>query len=502
MSQRSSDRDHPYDSRTLFSRRQLLQSTGLGFGSLALSSLLRDESLPKASAASNDLEARPAHFPAPAKAVIQLMQVGGPSQMDLFDPKPELTRFHARPYAKKIDKHFRERKEVTLLGSPFEFQRWGRCGMELAEILPHLGGVADDLCLVRSMFTEHNNHGEGLFMIQTGKIFPGRPVMGSWISYALGSENQNLPAYIVLRDPSGYATMGKTLWSSGWLSQVYQGTEFHSEGSPVHDLAPSRPLPPGARRRSLNLLAKMNAEHRRRHPGEAALEARIANYELAARMQLAATDVMDVSEESAATKTLYGLDDPLTAGYGTRCLMARRLVEAGVRFIQVFPPNRRAPGNESPQPWDHHAWIRIGLETTCGDTDQPAAALIRDLKQRGLLDSTIVMWTGEFGRLPISQGALHDRSGRDHNRHAFSTLLAGGGFKGGLTYGETDEFGYKSVVNRVSVPDLHATMLQALGLDHERVTYPHNGADESLTDARVTDARVVTALLNASARKA
>ena len=483
--------------RRVLSRRELLQASGLGFGTLGLAFLLNDESLLATASrrVHTDLQARPSHFAGSAKAVIQLIQVGGPAQMDLFDPKPELTKHHGQEHTQGIEKHFRKEEESTLMASPFQFHPRGQCGMELSEVIPHLGSVADELCLVRSMYTDHNNHGEGLIMIQTGKIFPGKPVMGSWISYALGSENQNLPAYIVLRDPTGYSTMGKMLWSSGWLSPLFQGTEFNSVGSPVHNLTPSRSLPDGAQRRSLDLLAKMNAEHQRSHPREPALEARIQNYELAARMQLAATGVMDVSNESKATRKLYGLDNRITAGYGTRCLMARRLVEAGVRLVQVFPPNHRAPGDNSGQPWDHHGRIRAGLETICGHTDQPAAALIKDLKDRGLLDSTIVLWTGEFGRLPISQGALDDRSGRDHNRNAFSLLLAGGGFKKGLVYGETDELSYKSVVNRVSVAALHATILHALGLDHERLTYPHNGVDESLTDARLSKAEVVGDLL-------
>ena len=479
------------------SRRELLQRSGLGFGSLALACLMKDTSLlgAAASGAYTDLRPRAGHFAGTAKAVIQLMQVGGPSQMDLFDPKPELTKYHGKRYSKGIEKHFRNEEETTLMGSPFEFRPCGESGMEFSEVVPHLGSVADELCLVRSMYTDHNNHGEGLIMIGTGKIFPGKPVMGSWISYALGSENQNLPAYIVLRDPTGYSTGGKLLWSGGWLSPIYQGTEFNTVGSPVHHIKPSRPLPPGAQRSSLDLLARMNAEHRQRHPGESALEARIQNYELAARMQLTATEVVDLSKESESTKKLYGLDNPVTEGYGSRCLMARRLVEAGVRFVQVFPPNHRAPGNISPQPWDHHGWVRAGLETICGHTDQPAAALIKDLKQRGLLDSTVVIWTGEFGRLPISQGELNDRSGRDHNRNAFSVLLSGGGFKKGLVHGETDEFGYKSVVDRVSVAELHASILYALGLDHKRLTYLHNGVEESLTDSRLSKAEVVGNLL-------
>jgi hypothetical protein len=337
--------------------------------------------------------------------------------------------------------------------------------------------------MIRSMYTEHNNHTEALVMLQTCKIFPGRPALGSWITYALGSENQNLPAYVVLRDPAGYNTSGKLVWSNGWLPALYQGVEFSSAGAPVQNLHPERPIPPGAQRESLDFLAALNAEHQRQYPRESELEARIQNYELAARMQVAAGDALDISKESDATKKLYGIDNPVTEGYGLRCLMARRLVEAGVRFVQVFPPPF--------QPWDNHNDIQGELQSICATTDRPSAALIKDLKELGLLQDTIVMWTGEFGRLPITENS----NGRDHNRHAFTLLLAGGGFKPGLVYGETDEFGYKSVVNRVSVPDLHATIYHLLGLDHTQLVYPLHGIPETPTDAKVNGARIVQPLL-------
>jgi len=476
------------------SRRELLQRSGLGFGHLALTYLLGDltvraEGSPAASKIlHNDLKARQGHFRAGAKAVIQLMQNGGPSQMDLFDPKPELNKWSGKPYPGEVETFQLNNKNI-LLGTQFQFRKHGQSGMDMSEIVPHLGSMADELCMIRSMHTEHNNHPEGLTMIQTGKIFAGRPAMGSWISYALGTENQNLPAYIVLRDPAGYNTSGKMVWSSGWLPALYQGVEFSSSGTPVHHLSPSHPMPPGAQRDNLDLLANMNEEHRRTHPGETELDARIQNYELAARMQLAAAEILDLSKESDATKKLYGLDNPITAGYGTRCLMARRLVESGVRFVQIFPP--LVP---SFQPWDNHNNLHNDLQSICAQTDQPAAALIKDLKAKGLLDETIVMWTGEFGRLPITE----NDNGRDHNRHAFTLLLAGGGFKNGLIYGATDEFGYKAVVDRVSVPDLHATILAQLGLDHKRLTYPHAGREDSLTDSGITGARVITSVLKSA----
>ncbi len=474
------------------SRRQLLNSLGAGFGSLALAGVLDQAGLLAASHATepprsgNPLAPRQAHFPGKAKAVIQLCQNGGPSQMDLFDPKPELSKRDGQPHPEQVEV-FQLGNRNVLMGTPFQFAKYGQTGMDFSEIVPHLAGVADDLCLIRSMFTENNNHPFALNMLQTGKTFNGRPAMGSWIGYALGTENQDLPCYIVLRDPGGYNTSGKMVWSCGWLPAVYQGTEFSSSGSPVLHLNPSRQVTPESQQRSRRFLQRLNQGHLDSHPGETELEARIQNFELAARMQLSASQVLDLSQETAATRQRYGLDNPATAGYGTRCLMARRLVESGVRFVQVFPPL-----DPSFQPWDNHSNLKNDLSKICGYVDQPSAALISDLKERGLLENVIVMWTGEFGRLPITEGA----NGRDHNRHAFSTLMAGGGFKAGHIHGATDEFGYKSVENRVSVPDLHATILHQLGIDHTKLTFVHSGRPERLTDPEVTGARVVSELLS------
>jgi hypothetical protein len=361
--------------------------------------------------------------------------------------------------------------------------------MELSEIIPHIGSVADEFCLVRSMYSAHNNHTEALVMMNTGKVFPGRPAIGSWITYALGTLNQNLPAYIVLRDPEGYNTSGTLLWQNGWIPALYRGTEVSTKGAPVLNLQPSAPSSPQARHHNLDFLARINEEHRSRYPDDSELEARIRNYELAARMQLAAGELLDLSGETDATKKLYGLENPETQGYGTRLLMARRLVENGVRFVQVMPPVK-----PQFQPWDAHSNVKTENEAICAKTDLPSAALINDLKARGMLDSTIVLWTGEFGRLPVSQNG----GGRDHNRNAFSLLLAGGGFKAAHVHGATDDVGYKSVEGRVSVNDLHATILHQMGLDHNRLTYRHHGRDETLTDSVVTDARVVDELIDKS----
>lgn len=466
-----------------FSRRTLLRASSLGFGALALDFLLARAA---AATASSPFTPRPANFNPPAKAVILLMQSGGPSQMDLFDPKPELGRFDGKVHSERVEMFQKGSEANRLLGSPWRFAPRGRCGMEMSDAIPHLAGAADDVTLVRSMHTEHNNHTEALVMLNTGKIFTGRPAFGSWVSYALGTENQNLPAYVVLRDPEGYNTSGTLLWQNAWLPAVHRGTEVSTQGAPVLNLHPAQPVAGESRRAQLDLLARLNREHQKAYPGEPDLEARIRNYELAARMQLAAAATLDLERESAATRRLYGLESKVTRGYGLRCLMARRLVESGVRFVQVFPPVK-----PQFQPWDTHRNVDTELAEIAAYTDLPSAALIRDLKARGLLDSTIVVWAGEFGRLPVSQNGL----GRDHNRNAFSLLLAGGGFKRGHIHGATDEFGYRAVKDKVSVPDLHATLLHQLGLDHRRVSFPHHGRDETLTDAEVTGARVVKELI-------
>ena len=476
---------HSPQATGILSRRQMLQTTGLGFGTLALSGLLNAERLlaESGSRTSFDLQLRPSHFAPRAKSVIMLMQNGGPSQMELFDPKPELNKRAGQVHHDKVEMFQPGSQANVLLGCPFKFEPRGESGMEISEALPHLAELADELCLVRSMHTGHNNHTESLVMLTSGKLFPGRPTLGSWISYALGTENHNLPSYIVLRDPDGYPGTGSTLWQNGWLPALYRGTEFNAQGPPVLNLRASVPLPDGAQRDDLEFLARMNERHRRDYVHESALDARIRNYELAARMQLAAGDVLDLSKETEATRKMYGLDRPATAGYGARCLMARRLVESGVRFVQVFPGS----GN----PWDSHGDVKNEILTIAGKTDLPSAALIRDLKLRGLLESTIVVWTGEFGRLPVSQNG----KGRDHNRNGFSLLLAGGGFKNGYVHGATDDVGYRAVEKPVHVTDLFATLLHQLGLDHNKLTYRHHGRDETLTDSPATGAKVVGELI-------
>lgn len=474
-----------FNSGSVIPRRQMLQMSGLGFGSLALTTLLHSQGLLAAENGFTDRSEAPlapksSDFAAQTKSVIMFVQNGGPGQMEFFDPKPELTTRHGQTYGGEVEK-FQPGNSDELLKSPFKFYRRGQCGMELSEVIPYIGSVADDICLIRSMVSDHNNHTEALIHFNTGKIFQGRPALGSWICYALGSENQNLPAYIVLRDPEGYNTSGSLLWENGWLPALYRGTEVNTQGTPMLNMKSQTPQP--IQQQNLDFLARLNKRHREEHPEDSRLEARIRNYELAARMQLAASETLDLSTESKATQDLYGLDNPITSSYGLRCLMARRLVESGVRFVQIFPPRG--------QPWDSHNNVKTQNEEISAQTDLPSAALIKDLKQRGLLDSTLVIWAGEFGRLPVSQNG----KGRDHNRYAFSLFLAGAGFKAGFVYGKTDEVGHHAVENRVTVHDLHATILHQLGFDHQGLTYRHHGNEETLTDSRVTEAHVVEELL-------
>lgn len=481
--------DLPPANAAAFSRRRLLESTSLGFGWLALQGLLAEE--PATARADNparaiDTQRRVGQHDAPARSVILLNMVGGPSQMDLFDPKPVLSKFHGRTASETFETLQTGSENRMLVGTPFTFRRHGACGMEISSMLPHLAGLADEICLVRSMFSANNNHPQAQRFLQSGKVVPNWPTLGAWVSYGLGTENQSMPAFVVLRDPKGYTDGGTNHWSNGWLPAIYRGTEIRSEGDAVLNLKPSRPVAPDVRRRNLDLLDALNNRRRRLYPDDSRLESRIRNYELAARMQVSAEQLLDLDGETKTTRDLYGLDNETTADFGRRCLMARRMVEHGVRFVEVMV----TVANGS-SPFDSHSNLEPGLKKICPRVDQPSAALIRDLKQRGLLDSTIVIWTGEFGRLPISQNG----TGRDHNRNAFSTVICGGGFRRGHVHGATDEIGYRSVGDPVSVHDFHATLLHQLGIDHHRLSFPHNGRDERLTDPEVNGSKVVREML-------
>jgi hypothetical protein len=464
-------------------RRAFLARYAGSLGSLALAHLLAADGVGVAGedpSHGEPLAPKAPHYRPRARSVICLFQHGGPSQMDLFDCKPALTKYHGKPYPGSLEAHFHT-QVGKLLASPFRFHKCGQSGMELSELLPHTARIADDIALIRSMVTESVDHEAALRMIHSGKVFAGRPTWGAWVLYGLGSCRHDLPAYVVLADPGGMPVDGPNNWSSGFLPAVYQGIPFRAAGVPIAHLQPPPDVPHAARNNQLQLLQELNALHLQRHPHNTELEGRVSNYELAARMQTAVPSVLDISQESEETRRLYGLDNPRTAEYGRRCLLARRLVEQGVRFVQIFL---------SGQPWDTHSKNAEKLKELCGMTDQPSAALVQDLKRRGLLNSTIVLWTGEFGRLPVSQGP----DGRDHNRHTFSLWLAGGGFKSGHVHGTTDDFAYQAVEDKVRVTDLQATLLHALGLDHERLVYPHAGRADSLTDAVVTQARVIPEL--------
>ena len=478
---------HSLHSAHFGSRREALMRLGSGFGGLALAALCGDTKSRAfgADATQHGVRPKPPHFEPKARAVIQLFMHGGPSQVDLLDPKPELSQRDGQaPPAEVLDD---ENRTSYLMGSPFKFNKHGESGLEFSEVLPGIARHADQIAVVRSMFTEHRNHEQAIWMANTGLIVSGRPNIGSWVAFGLGAENQNLPAYVALPEPKGLPVDGTRNWSCGWLPPIYQGTAIRSEGMPVLHLQPKSARPADIDQGRMDLLRKLNAGHREARPGELELDARIASFELAARMQLTASDALDISQETAATQSLYGLDQPKTQSYGKRCLMARRLVERGVRFVQLFMAG---------QPWDTHANNTTGIRSCCEQTDLPVAGLLTDLQQRGLLDSTLILWGGEFGRTPgAERGDLKSRGneGRDHHPYGFSVWLAGGGIRGGQAYGATDDFGYRAIVNRTQTSDLHATMLHLLGLNHEQLTFAHNGRDERLTD--VYQARVIQELL-------
>ena len=434
-----------------------------------------------------DLLPRAPHFPGRAKAVIQFFMTGGPSQVDLFDPKPALAKHEGELPQGFIDNVESVGAAGGLLPSPFAFARHGKSGLPFSQLLPHLATCADDIAVIRSMWTSSFNHETGIMMMHSGRPIKASPSFGAWVVYGLGSENQNLPAYVALDDPvHNPILLGKQNWQSGFLPPVYQGTRLRTIGSPLVNLEAQQPFPPSVLEFSRGLLQQIAHDHQALRPRQPELAARIASYELAARMQLTATDALDLSQETADTHRAYGLDQPATESYARRCLMARRLVERGVRIIQIYM-NTGSGDN----PWDHHGDVEGNLTRSCLQTDQPVAALIKDLKQRSLLDSTLLVWGGEFGRLPLAQKA--EKPGRDHGANGFSVWLAGGGIKGGTTYGETDDFGYHAVENRVSVHDFHATVLACLGVDHRRLVFNHHGLNERLTG--VEPARVIKDVL-------
>lgn len=445
----------------MFNRRGFLRQAGAGFGMVALADLLNSDAA--RSAPAGPLAPKVAHFPAKAKSVIWLFMEGAPSGFDLFDPKPELDKYDGKRV--KIDVF--NGNPGPLMKSPFKFRQYGKSGTWVCEKYPGVAKHADELAFVKSLHTESNDHVPALYQINTGIPRPGFPSAGSWVTYGLGSENQNLPGFVVLGNRQGVKG-GPINWSSGFLPSTHQGTLFRPEGNPVLNLRRTADVSMADQRAQLDLMAKLNGTHLKGRPGEPDLSARIESFELAYRMQGEAADLLDVSKESSATRKMYGLDEDRSRSFGTKCLTARRLIERGVRFVQVYSDGE----------WDAHSDLAGNHSGHCAATDTPIDGLLTDLKARGLLDSTLVIWGGEFGRMPVSQG----NGGRDHNPHGFLAWMAGAGIKGGTSFGETDEFGHKAVKDRTTVHDLHATMLHLLGVDHKKLTYFHNSRQYRLTD--------------------
>lgn len=453
-------------------RREMLCRCANGFGGLALATLLAQK---QAEAAEDPLKPRAPHYPAKARSVIFLFMDGGPSQMDTFDPKPRLRQDHGKSIPMKTPTTVFNIGD-KVLGSPFEFEQYGESGAPVSNLFPHVASCVDDLTIVRSMVSDHSEHTAANYFMHSGSGFQGRPSMGGWVVYGLGSECSNLPGFIVLESglvPPG----GLDLFGSGFLPASYQGTLFRKGAHPIADLTP-REQSGDLQQAKLGLLRTLNKGVLDRFAGVSEVEATISNYELAFRMQSEVPELLDLSPESEATRQLYGLDDKDTEEFGRQCLLARRMVQKGVRFIELLPPMRKGIDR-----WDQHAGILNGHRVNAKAVDKPIAGLLKDLKATGLLNETIVLWGGEFGRTPCAQGDVNSKGvGRDHNPFGFTMWMAGGGFKPGLVYGATDEFGYYAVENKVHVHDLHATILHLLGLDHKRLTYRFSGRDMRLTD--------------------
>ncbi len=461
----------------LLTRREALVQTAGGLAGIAFSWLLARDARASAVVPVLSYDTRPKHphFAPKATSVIFLYMGGGPSQMDLLDPKPMLTKYDGKPIPFAINQRAIG-GSTRLMASPFTFRKHGQSGIEVSELLPHLSGVVDDLAVIRSGVTNRIDHGEAELMFHTGRPISGFPTMGSWITYGLGTENENMPAYVAI--PDAQPERVRNAISPGWLPALYQATPMNVTGPPVFDLQRPDSISEAQQRSYLDLTQALNRRHLRNRRELSELDARIRNLELAARMQVEAFKQVDLSNESEATRKMYGLEKELTRKFGSQCLIARRLVESGVRFVHLIRFD-----------WDHHGNLKSNITKSAGETDQPVAALLRDLKQRGLLDTTLVIWAGEFGRMPVVEGA----DGRDHNPHGFTFWMAGGGIKGGTVHGATDDFAYAAVENKVTVADLHATVLHLLGLDHRRVTYGYDGRDESLTG--VEPAQLITPVL-------
>jgi len=453
------------------SRREFLRLAGGGFGSLAFAAMVAGEESARAGAASPFLPKKP-HFEPKAKRVIFLFMEGGPSHVDLYDPKPELTRRHGTPLPASFGRVITPMGTGgnTLLASKRSFKKYGQSGLEFSDWLPHMATCADDFAVLRACHADGLNHVGSVCQMNTGSILAGRPSLGSWAIYGLGTENQNLPGFVVFTEGTGQPFGGARNWATGYMPATYQGTHFSGGRVPILNLDTPASVSAERQKAKLDLIARLNESHRRERPGDAQLEARQNAYELAFKMQATAPEAVDLSQEPEKVKEAYGLNRKETAEFGTRCLLARRLLERGVRFVQIYC----GAGSM----WDAHSDLEGNHTRMCLRADRPTAALIHDLKARGMLDDTLVIWGGEFGRTPMSEGT----NGRDHNPYGFTMLLGGGGVKAGHIHGRTDEFGLHGVEGRVHVHDFHATILHLLGFDHEKLTYRHNGRDERLTD--------------------
>ncbi|HEV3260709.1 MAG TPA: DUF1501 domain-containing protein [Gemmataceae bacterium] len=458
-------------------RREFLGQMGTCLGSIALTALLADDG--SAAAAQSSLVPRSPHFPGRAKRVIQIFCPGAVSHLDTFEYKPELIRRHGQPMPGRGKIITFQGGNGSLLKSPWGWSRHGRCGKMVSDLLPHLAGCVDDMAFIHSLTARSNTHGPAMLQMNTGFVLEGFPSTGAWVTYALGTENQNLPAFVAIPDPRGMPPSGPANWSNGFLPAAFQGTAFSAD-QPIANLNAPKGTSATGEKDVRDFLDRLNEEHLSRNPGHSELRTRIAAYELAARMQLSAPEVGNLSRESAATLRLYGTDssNPIKAGYARNCILARRLLERGVRFVQLYC-GACASAVDGLLNWDAHKTLKEDYERHCPIMDQPTAALLRDLKQRGLLADTLVLWTTEFGRMPTHQTGS---AGRDHNPFGFTAWMAGAGVKGGLSYGATDPFGYKAEKDVCTIYDFHATVLHLLGLHHKKLTYYHNGSQRRLTD--------------------
>ncbi|WP_020471628.1 DUF1501 domain-containing protein [Zavarzinella formosa] len=452
-------------------RRDFLFQAGGGLGGLALAAMLQQEA--SAAPTVNPLAPKKPHFDGKAKSVIFMFMVGGPSPLDLFDPKPELEKWRGKPLPESLGKFPSQftKGDSGLLPTARKFQKHGKSGQWVSDLMPNLATCVDDIAFLKSCFCNSSIHAPAIYELHTGRTLMGHPSLGSWVTYGLGSVSENLPAYCVMPQPEGVPEGGAPCWSAGYLPTVNQGTLFRKGANPIINLKPPRGVGDEQQRRTFDLVKKLNDQQL--DPTDSELSARISSYELAFRMQQAAPEAVDLTREQETTREAYGLNRKETADFGTRLLLARRLVERGVRFVQVY-----SGGGPLITQWDAHDDIKSNHETMCGHVDQPIAALLKDLKQRGMLDETLVVWCSEFGRTPFSQGGR----GRDHNPYGYTMWMAGGGVKGGQSIGALDDFGMKAVKHRTSVNDFHATILHLLGLNHEKLTFRHNGRDERLTD--------------------